>query len=77
MNDVDEALKLDDDIAAKTLKGEIQQIIEMNKRDTEIKEQKTSIEEKIKAFLDLEPTRENFVALVVYLQTDSDAKLYF
>jgi hypothetical protein len=49
----------------------------MNKRDTELKEEKNSIEEKIKAFLDLEPNRENFVALVVYLQTAPDAKIYF
>ena len=38
LSDVEEAIKLDDDISAKTLKGEIEQILEMNKRETEIKE---------------------------------------
>lgn len=76
MSDVNEALKLDSDSSAKTLKEELTQIQDMQKKDAELKE-KTTIEEKINEFLKLEPTRENFVALVVYLQTEESAKLYF
>ncbi len=49
----------------------------MNKRSNEIKQEKQSIESKLKQIMEKEPNRENFVELVIYLQADQDAKTFF
>jgi len=77
LKDVQEALKLDKDKSAVALKEEIEQIIQMDQRVTEIKEQSEAIDGKIKQYLKQEMNREHFVDLCAYLQSSPDHKIYF